>query len=184
MVELSTRKREIREDGGNHHEKLGLRELRVRVNWPSPIRQVQIPMWQVPTPIRCLINPITEVIPLICQVSSYLPSRSDVHPASLSFSSTTLPSLNVHKVESSLSISPWHHHELTPSAAFAKCSIREVQHTRSGAYTKCSIRRVQHTPSAAYAECSIHCVQPTPSAAYTEYSIHLGLSVLLSFSWC
>jgi len=27
MVELSTRKREIREDGGNHHEKLGLKRI-------------------------------------------------------------------------------------------------------------------------------------------------------------
>jgi len=32
MVELSTRKREIGGDGGNHHEKLGLREFRARVN--------------------------------------------------------------------------------------------------------------------------------------------------------
>jgi len=27
MVELSTRKREIRGDGGNHHEKLGLKRI-------------------------------------------------------------------------------------------------------------------------------------------------------------
>jgi hypothetical protein len=27
MVELSTRKREIRGDGGNHHEKLGLEQI-------------------------------------------------------------------------------------------------------------------------------------------------------------
>jgi len=32
MVELSTRKREIREDGGNDDEKLGLREFGVGVN--------------------------------------------------------------------------------------------------------------------------------------------------------
>jgi len=76
------------------------------------------------------------------------------------------------KVELSLSISPYHHHELTLSAAYTECSIHRVQHTPSAAYTECSIHRVQHTPSAAYTEFSIHPIQHTPSTAYTKYSIH------------
>jgi len=112
-----------------------LREFRVRVNLPSPIRQVRVPIRRVITPIRGLLNPIRQVVPLISQVRSYPPYRSHLHPPSLSFSSTTLPSLQEHKVKSSLSISPCHHHELTPSAAYAECSIHRVQHTPSTAYT-------------------------------------------------
>jgi len=129
MVELSTRKREIRGDGGNHHEKLRVKEFCVRFNSPCPRRQVRVPIRPVITPIRGLLNPIRQVIPLISQLHSYPPYRSHLHPPSLSFSSTTLPSLQEHKVKSSLSVSPCHHHELTPSAAYAECSIHQVQHT-------------------------------------------------------
>jgi len=123
-----------------------LREFRVRVNLPSPIRQVRVQIrWVIP-PIRGLLNPIRQVVPLISRVRSYPPYRSHLHPPSLSFSSTTLPSLQEHKVKSSVSISPCHHHELTPSAAYAECSIRRVQHTPSAAYAECSVHRVQHTP--------------------------------------
>jgi hypothetical protein len=54
-----------------------------------------------------------------------------------------------HKVKSSLSISPCHDHELTPSTA----------------YTEYSIHRVQHKPSTAYTEYSTLCT------AYTAYCI-------------
>jgi len=140
MVELSTRKREIRGDGGDHHEKQGLTELRVRVNWPSLIRPVWVPIRRVTTLIRGLLNPITQVIPLISRSRSYPSYHSHLHLPSLSFSSTTLPSSQEHKVKSSLPISPCHDHELTLSAA----------------YTECSIHRVKHTPSTAYTEYSIH----------------------------
>jgi len=42
-----------------------------------------------------------------------------------------------HKVKSSLSISPWHDHELTPSTAYTKYSIYRVQHTLSTALKDC-----------------------------------------------
>jgi len=126
MVELSTRKREMGEIIMRNWD---LREFRVRVNLPSQIRQVRVPIRRVITPIRGLLNPIRQVVPLISQVRSYPPHRSHLHPPSLSFSSTTLPSLQEHKVKSSLSISPCHHLELTPSAAYAECSIHRVQHT-------------------------------------------------------
>ena len=123
MVELSTRKREIRGDGGNHDEKLGLGELRVQVKRPSPIRQVRVPIRQVITPIQVLLNPIKQVVLLISHGRSYPPYRSHLHPPSLSFLSTTLPSSQEHKVKSSLSNSPCHHYELTLSAAYTEYSI-------------------------------------------------------------
>jgi len=106
-----------------------LREFCVQVNLPSLIWQVRLPIRRVITPIRGLLNPISQVVPLFSQVRSYPPYHSHLHPPSLSFSSTTLPSLQEHKVKSSLSISPCHHHELTLSAAYAECSIHRVQHT-------------------------------------------------------
>jgi len=106
-----------------------LREFRVRVNLPRPIRQVRVPIRLAITPIRGHLNPIRHVVALISGVRSYPPHRSHLHPPSLSFSCTTLPSLQEHKVKSSLTISPCHHHELTPSAAYAECSIHQVQHT-------------------------------------------------------
>jgi len=106
-----------------------LREFRVRVNWPSSIRQVRVPIRREITPIQGLPNPIRQVVPLISHSHSYPPYHSHLHPRSLSFSSTTLPSSQEHKVKSSLSISPCHHHELTLSAAYTKYSIHRVQRT-------------------------------------------------------
>jgi len=153
MVELSTRKWEI---GGNYRGKLGLGEFRGRVNWPSPIRQVWVPIWRELTPIRGLPNPMRQVVPLVSHIRSYPPYHSHSHPPSPSFSSTTQPSAqNTKSSHPSLSlhdmIMSWH--------------------------------RVQHTPSTAYTEYSIHRVQHTPSTAYTEYSIHRRLFVFPSFPW-
>jgi len=69
-----------------------LREFRVRVNWPSPERQVRVLIQCVITTIRGLPNPIRQVVPLISHIRSYLLHRSHLHPASLSFSSTSQPS--------------------------------------------------------------------------------------------
>ena len=95
----------------------------VRVNLPSPIVQVRVTIWRVITPIGGLPIPIRQVVPMITDVGSYPPYRSHLHPPSLSFSSTTLPSSPEHTVTLSLSISPCHHRELTLSAAFTEYSI-------------------------------------------------------------
>jgi len=84
MVELRTRKIEMRGHGGNHHEKLGLREFHVPVNLPSLIRQVQVPIRQVITPILDLPNPITVVVPRISDIHLYPPYRSHLYPPALS----------------------------------------------------------------------------------------------------
>jgi len=129
MVELCTRKRAIGGDGENHPVKLGLRNFHVRVNWPSPIRQVPVLIRRVITPICGLLNPIRQVVFLISHSRSYPSYHSHLHPPSLCFSFTTLPSSQEHKVKSSLSITPCHHHELTLSAAYTEYSIYQVQHT-------------------------------------------------------
>jgi len=139
-----------------------LREVGVQVSWPSLIRQVRIPIWWVLTSIGVLLNPIRQVVHLISHSPSYPPYHSHPHPPSCAFSSTTLPSSHEHKVKSSLSISPCHHHELMLSAAYTECSIHHVQHTPCAAYTLCSIYRVQHTLCSAYTKWSIHQVQHRP----------------------
>ena len=125
MVELSTRNREIRGDGGNHHVKLGLRVFRVRVNWRSRIRQVRVPIPRKLSPIRGLFNPIRQVVPLISHIRLYPPYHCHLHPPSLSFSSTTQPSSQKTKLSHpSLSlhdmIMSWHRVQHTPSTASTK----------------------------------------------------------------
>jgi len=71
-------------------------------------------------------------------VSSTSFSSSSLIPHFLIHNSTIIAE---HKVKSSLSISPCHDHELTPST-----SIPQVQQTPSSAYTDYSIHRVQHPP--------------------------------------
>jgi len=117
-----------------------LGDFRVRVNLPSPIQQVRVLIRHVITLIRGLPNPTWQVVPLISHIRLYPPHHYHLHPPSLSFSSTTSTIIAEYNGKSSLSISPCHDHELTPST-----SIHQVQHTQSTAYTKYSIHQVQHT---------------------------------------
>ena len=94
-----------------------LRECRARVNLPSPIGQVCVPIRDVITPIRGYLIAIWPVVPLISRFCSYPPHRSHLHPPSFSFSSTTLPSLqNIKLSHPSLSLYvmimswPWAQH--------------------------------------------------------------------------
>jgi hypothetical protein len=77
--------------GGKHHEKLGVREFRVRVNSHSPIQQVPVPIGCVITPLRGLPNLIMQGVPQISLIRSRS-HRSHLHSPSLSSASTTLPS--------------------------------------------------------------------------------------------
>jgi len=112
-----------------------LREFRMRVSWLCPIRQVRVPIWRVITPIRGLLNPIRQLLLLLYHIHSYPLYGSPIHSPSLSFPSTTLPSSQGHQDKSSVSISLYHHLQLTPSAAYTERSICRVQHTPSTAYT-------------------------------------------------
>jgi len=98
-----------------------LREFRVRVNVPFPIRQVLLAIWRVKIPIRGLLNPIRQVVPLISRIRSYHQYRAHLYPPSL-FLVHNSTIIAEHKVKSSLSISPCHDHELTLSTAYTEYS--------------------------------------------------------------
>jgi len=129
MIELCTRNREIRGDRGNNQELLGLREFRVRVNGPSLIWQVRVLSQWVITPFQGLLNPSRQVGLQISHSRSYRPYLSRLHPPSLSFLSTALRLSQKHRHNSSLYISPRHHHELSLGAAYTSYSIHWVQLT-------------------------------------------------------
>jgi len=131
MVELWTRRREMRRDGANHHEKLGLREFCVQVNLPFPIWQVWVQIRHVITPIRGFPNPIRQVVPLISHIRSEPPHSSHLHTPSLSFSSITLPSSqNTKSCHPSLSlhvmILSWHRVQHTPNTASIQDSLSSI----------------------------------------------------------
>ena len=118
MVELSTRKREIREDVGNHHEKLGL-----HINLCAS--QLTIPKTAGTSPNSAgnisdtgSCKPNLQLLLLLSHRGLHPPYSSHLHPPSATFLSTTLPSLEEHKVKSSLCISLCHNHEVTPSTAY------------------------------------------------------------------
>jgi hypothetical protein len=137
---MRTRKREMIGYGGNHYAKLGLKRI-------SYVSECTIPDTAGTSPdLACNYTNTRSSQP---NQGSHTPSFSYPLVSSISYSSsspifvilvhnTTI--IAEHKVNSSLSISPCHDHELT----------------RSTAYTEYNIHRVQHTPSTAYTEYSIH----------------------------
>jgi len=110
-----------------------LRKFRVRVNWPSLIRQVQVPICRVISLIRGLPNPIRQVVPLISHILIFIP-----------YLSLSRPQLNHHRRTQSYVI------PLTlpmPGTwVDTEYSTHWVQHTPSTAYTEHSLHRVQHSP--------------------------------------
>jgi len=132
-----------------------LREFCVRVNLPSLIQQVHVPIRRVITLIRGLPNPIRRVVSLISHIRSCPPHRSHLHPPSLSFSSTTLTSLQYTKL------------------SYPSLSLHVII---------MSWRRVQHTPSTAYTEYSIHRVS-TQDCLSSLHSHDYKLTPECSFSF-
>jgi hypothetical protein len=141
-------------------------ELRVQVDSPYPIRQVQVPIWHVITPTQCDPSSIWQVIPLISHICLYPPYCPCLH----SHLSLSHPQPYHYCITHSwviplyLSLSSWW--------VDTEYRILRVQHTPSTPYSKYSIHQVQHKPSTVYTKYSIHQVQHTPSTAYTKYSIH------------
>jgi len=101
------------------------REECVRVNLPSVIRQLRVPIWRVITPIRGFADPFRQVVLLNSRIHSYPLHRSHLHPPSLWFSSTMLPSSQ----NTMLS-----HPSLSLHAVIM--SLHRVQHTPSTASTQ------------------------------------------------
>jgi len=162
MVELSTRKREIRGDGGNQDEKLGVKRISCESQFTIADAAGTSPdsAGDNTNTRSSKHNPASRTPDctgtLLCSIS--FPSSS---PISLFFvhNSTIISSTQ------SLGIPPYL--SMPSSWVNTECSIRQVQHTPSTAYTNYNIHRVQHTPSTAYTQYSIHPVQHTLSTAYT-----------------
>jgi len=139
MVESRTRKREIRADGGYHHEKLGRKRI-------SCLSQFTIPDAAGTSPDLACNN--TDTRSSQPNHASHTPDFSYALVSSTSFSSWSPISLFLvhnstiiaeHKVKSSLSISPRHDHEFTPSTAY-------TEYTEYSIHWEYSIHRVQHPP--------------------------------------
>jgi len=178
-VQLRTRRTEGGRDGANHLQTLRHRKIRMQVNLPSPIWQVQVPIQRVITPIRGLPNRIRQVVRVISTICLYPPHRSHI--------SLSLPQLYHHyrkKVKPSLFICPCHDHELTPSTAYTMYSIHELQHTPSTASTQdClfSIHSHDHqlTPECSFSFRHASLYQRLPSASFPS---ELNCKVTLSHS--
>jgi len=126
MVDLRTRMREMRGDGGKNHEKLGLKRI-------SCASQLTIPDTAGTSPDpACNYTDTRSSQP---NQASRTPDFSYPLVSSPLFSSSSPISLflvhnpNIiteHKVILSLSISACHDHELTPSTTYTKYSIHQV----------------------------------------------------------
>jgi len=151
---LRTRKREMRGDGGNHHEKLGLKRI-------SCASQLTIPDTAGTSP-----DPA-------CNYTDTRSSQPNQASRTPDFSYPLVSSTSFSSSSPSLSFS----FTTLPSSQNTKSS-----HPSLSLHAMImSLHRVQHTPSTAYTEYSIHRVQHTPSTAYTGYSIHPRLFVFPSF---
>ena len=129
MVELSTRKREIRGDGGEHHEKLGLETI-------SGASQLTIPdaAGKSPDPAADNTN-TTSSNPIY---ASCTPDFSGLLVYSISFSSSSAISLIL--VHNSTIIAGTQSQVIPLYLSMPSSRVR----------TEYSICRVQHTPSTAY----------------------------------
>jgi len=121
----------------NHHEKLGLKRISCASQFTIPDRAGTSPNLacndthtRSPQPNQASRTPDFSC-PLISSTSF---SSSSPLSLFLIHISTTIAE---QKVKSSLSISPWHDHELTPSTAYTEYSIHRVQHTLSTALQDC-----------------------------------------------
>jgi len=135
MVELSTRKREIRGDGGNHHEKLGLKRILCASQFT-----IAETAGTSPDPAGTL----TDTRSSKPNQASRTPDFSGPLVSSISFSSS-----------SPISLFLVHNSTIIASTQRLVISLY-LSMPSSWVNTECSIRRVQHTPSAAYTEYSIH----------------------------
>jgi len=161
MVELRTRKREIRGDGGNDDKKQTLdkiaRTSQFNIANTSDRRLDQ----ECNTLDRRSSRP---------NGASCTPGFSYPYVFSASFTSSSTISLIPiynwttiveYKVMSSLSISQCQDCQLTLSTAYSEYHILRVPHTLSTAYTEYSIHRVKQTTSTAYTEYSTDRLQHT-----------------------
>ena len=123
MVELRTRNRQMRRYRGNHYEKLGLKKISCASQFTIPnlpgmstdpafdytYTTSSQPNQACRTPDSASPLIILHIVLIPIPISLFLIHNSTI--------------IAEHKVKSSLSISPWHDHELTSSTAYTKYSI-------------------------------------------------------------
>ena len=128
MVELRTRKREMRGYRGNHYENLRLKIIQCASQFtiPDTAGTSHNPACNYTTTRSSQPNPASRTPTFSFQLLSST-SFSSSSPISLVLvhNSTIIAE---HKVKSSLTISPCHDHELAPSIAYTEYSIHRVQH--------------------------------------------------------
>ena len=169
MVQLSTRKWEIRGGGRNRHEKLGFK----RISCES--------QFTIPDTAGTSRNPAgnnTDTRSSKPNQANRIPDFSGSLVSSISFSSSSPISLClVHNSTIIARTQSWViplYLSMPSSWVNTECSIDRVQHTPSTAYTEYSIHRVQHTPSTAYTKYSIHQVQHTPKIVCRPFILKIS----------
>jgi hypothetical protein len=170
----------MRQDRGNHHEKLG----RKRISCAS---QLTIPDMPCTTP-----NPAGKNT----NMKSSKPNQASRTP---DFSYPLVSSRFVpifithfsfsniiaeHKVKLSLSISPCNDHELTLTTAYTKYNIHRVQHTPSTAYTDDCLSSLHCHDHELTPECcfSFHCASLQDQPPSTSFPWNLKGNVTSSHS--
>jgi len=120
MVDLRTRKSEMGGDGGNHFEKLGLKRISCASQFAIPDTPGMSPDPACNyTYTRCSQPNLASRDPDISYPLGSSTSFSSSSPISL-FLVHNSNIITAHKVKLSLSISPCHDHELTPSTAYTE----------------------------------------------------------------
>jgi len=161
MVELRTRKREMRGSGTNHDEKLGLKRISCACQFTIPDRS-----GTSPDPAGNYTNPRSPQ----CNQASSTPDFSHSLVSSTSFSSSSpiilflVHNSNIiveYKVKSSRSISSCHDHQLTPSTASTQDCFSslhshdyELTHDCSFSFQRASLHE---RPTSASSPCELKC---------------------------
>ena len=139
MVELRTRKREMRGYGRNQPEQLGLK----RIPCASQLTILETAVTSADPACNISTRRSSQPNQASCTPDFACPLLSSTSFSSLSPNSLIVvhnPTINAENiVKSSLSISPCDEYELTPSEAYTEYSINRVHHTPSTEYTKYSI---------------------------------------------
>jgi len=122
-------------------------------------------------PNQASLTSIRQTVHLSSLIHVYVSYCSHLHPPSL-IVVHNYSIIAEHQVMLSLSISPCHDHQLTPSTEYTKDSIHQVWHTYSMTDTKYNIHQVRHTPSTTYTQYDIHPVRHTLTPTYPMFNIH------------
>jgi len=133
MVELRTRKREMRRDGTNHYEKLGLQRILYASQFTKPNTAGTSP------DLVCHNTDTRSSQSNQARRTPHLISTRILHIVLISIPISLIIIHNStiiaeRKVKSSLSISVWYNHELTQSTANTEFNIHWVLYTPCTAY--------------------------------------------------